>query len=114
MALPSPIACFIEATNKSDLEALVATFADDALINDQLREYKGSSAIRAWAETIIVSEKLTITVVDFLESYSNCVVVATIDGNFDKRGLPEPLVLTFYFTLDEHLIVQLIMLRNQI
>jgi hypothetical protein len=114
MALPSPIACFIDATNKSDLEGMVAAFADDALINDQFREYKGKSAIREWAETIILNERLTITVVDFEESHSNCVVIANIDGNFDKRGLPEPLVLSFYFTLDEHLIVQLIMLRNQI
>jgi len=37
--LPIPIAAYVLATNTFDLEALMATFADDALVNDQLCEY---------------------------------------------------------------------------
>jgi hypothetical protein len=36
-----------------------------------------------------------------------------IDGDFDERGLPEPLVLAFYFTPHDDQIVQLIILRNR-
>jgi hypothetical protein len=39
VALPPLIAAFVEATNSFDLEGLMATFADDALVNDQLRDY---------------------------------------------------------------------------
>ena len=38
---------------------------------------------------------------------------ANVDGNYDKRGLPDPLVLAFYFTAQSDLIVQLIILRNR-
>jgi hypothetical protein len=38
---------------------------------------------------------------------------ANVDGNYDKRGLPDPLVLAFYFTIQSDLIVQLIILRNR-
>jgi hypothetical protein len=33
-----------EATNSFDLEQLMATFAEDALVNDQLRDYWGKPA----------------------------------------------------------------------
>jgi hypothetical protein len=36
-----------------------------------------------------------------------------VDGLFDKRGLPDPLVLAFYFSSYDDKIVQLIILRNQ-
>jgi hypothetical protein len=36
-----------------------------------------------------------------------------VDGHYDKRGLPDPLVLAFYFTVQSDLIVQLIILRNR-
>ena len=37
--LPPVVAAYVEATNSFDLEGLLATFADDALVNDQLRDY---------------------------------------------------------------------------
>ena len=48
-----------------------------------------------------------------MSNHGNFVVTANVDGNFDKRGLPDPLVLAFYFTSDNELIVQLIILRNR-
>ena len=43
----------------------------------------------------------------------NFTVSANVDGNYDKRGLPDPLVLAFYFTVKSDLTVQLIILRNR-
>ncbi len=40
-------------------------------------------------------------------------VTANIDGNFDKTGLPDPLVLTFYFSISGDRIVQLIIVHNK-
>jgi hypothetical protein len=37
--LPRLVAAFVEATNSFDLDRLMVTFADDALVNDQLRDY---------------------------------------------------------------------------
>jgi hypothetical protein len=113
ISLPSLVAAFVEATNSFDLERLMVTFADDALVNDQLRDYWGKAAIRDWAERDIIGEKLTIAVTNIVRHYGNFVVTADIDGNFDKRGLPDPLVLAFYFTPRDDLIIQLIILRNR-
>jgi hypothetical protein len=48
-----------------------------------------------------------------VKHYENFIVIADIDGNFDKRGLPDTLVLAFYFTPHSEFIVQLIILRNR-
>ena len=111
--LPPLIAAFVEATNDLDLDRLMNTFSDDALVNDQLRDYWGKAAIRSWAERDIIGERLTITVTKIVSNRGNFVVTANVDGNFDKRGLPDPLVLAFYFTSRNELIVQLIILRNR-
>lgn len=111
-ALPPAVAAFITAINAFDLEGLMEAFAGDALVNDQLREFWGSTAIRDWAAREIIGDKVTLSVVKAVENYKNCIVIAHVDGTFDKRGLPEPLVLTFYFSADEDKVVQLIILRN--
>ena len=112
-ALPPLIAAYVAATNGFDLERLLAAFADNALVNDQLRDYWGKAAIREWAERDIIGEKLTMAVTKVVEHYGNFIVTANVDGDFDKRGLPDPLVLAFYFTPFGDRIVQLIILRNR-
>jgi hypothetical protein len=54
-----------------------------------------------------------VNVTEVIEHYGNFIVTANVDGSFDKRGLPEPLVLAFYFTPHDDRIVQLIILRNR-
>jgi hypothetical protein len=111
--LPPLVAAYVEATNSFDLERLMATFAEDALVNDQLRDYWGKSTIREWAKRDIIGERLTMNVTKVINHYGNFIVTANVDGNYDKRGLPDPLVLAFYFTPQSELIVQLIILRNR-
>jgi hypothetical protein len=110
---PSSVATYIRATNLCDLDALLATFVDDALVNDQLTDYWGKEAIAAWAARDIIGERLTLKVVKIVQHYGHSIVTAHVDGLFDKRGLPEPLVLVFYFSCYDNKIVQLIILRNQ-
>ena len=111
--LPPLISEFVGAANSFDLDRLMATFAHDALVNDQLRDYWGETAVRNWAERDIIGEKLSIAVTKVVSHYGNFIVTANVDGNFDKRGLPDPLALAFYFTPHNELIVQLIILRNR-
>ena len=113
VALPTLVAAYVEATNNFDLDRLMSTFAEDALVNDQLRDYWGKPAIREWAKRDIIGERLTMNVTKVIHHYDNFIVTANVDGNYDKRGLPDPLVLAFYFTAQSDLIVQLIILRNR-
>src|SRR5580692_10040402 len=111
--LPRPVAAYVAATNAFDLERLLAAFAEDALVNDQLRDYWGKAAIREWAKRDIIGERLTMSVTKVINHYGNFIVTANIDGNYDKRGLPDPLVLAFYLTARSDVVVQLIILRNR-
>jgi ketosteroid isomerase-like protein len=96
--LLSPVAAFVEATNNFDLEGLLAIFADDALVNDQLRDYWGKPAIREWAARDIIGQNLTMDVTNVIEHYGNLIITANVGGKFDMKGLPDPLVYAFYFT----------------
>jgi hypothetical protein len=111
--LPPPVAAYFRATNLSDLDALLETFVDDALVNDQLVDYWGKEAITAWAIHDIIGERLTLKVVKIVPHYGQSIVTAHVDGLFDKRGLPNPLVIAFYFSSCGDKLVQLIILRNQ-
>jgi len=113
VALPPLVAAYVEATNSFDLERLMSTFAEDALVNDQLRDYWGKPAIGEWARRDIIGERLTMKVTQVINHYGNFIVTANVDGDYDKRGLPDPLVLAFYFTPQSDSIVQLIILRNR-
>ena len=111
--LSPPVAAYVEATNSFNLEELLALFADDALVNDQLRDYWRKPAIREWAACDIICQSLTMDVTTVIEHYGNLIVTANVGGTFDMRGLPDPLVHAFYFTVHGDRIVQLIIVRNR-
>jgi hypothetical protein len=111
--LPPSVIAYIRATNLCDLDALLTTFVDDALVNDQLIDYWGKDAIAVWAARDIIGERLALDVVKIVQHYGHSIVTAHVDGLFDKRGLPDPLVLCFYFSSYDNKIAQLIILRNQ-
>jgi hypothetical protein len=112
-ALPPAVAAYVRATNSSDLEDLLATFADDAFVNDELRDHWGKQAIREWAAREIIGRRVTMYVLNVIEHYGHVIVTANINGDFDWRGLPDPLVLAFHFSASSGRIVQLIILHNQ-
>jgi ketosteroid isomerase-like protein len=111
-SLPAPVIAYIEATNTGDLDALTAVFADDALVNDQLHDYWGKAEIREWARRDIVAERFRMSVVKVVEHYGHIIVRAHVDGDYDKRGLPDPLVMAFYFSTFPDKIVQLFILHD--
>ena len=49
--LPPAIASFFEATNDSDRERFLASFTDDAVLDDWGHTYTGREAIAGWNET---------------------------------------------------------------
>src|ERR1700744_3143342 len=108
--LPEPVAAFVSAVNARNVAAVVDSFADRALVNDELQEYWGRQAIAEWASRQIVGQGLSIDVHRFVHNGYQTVVAGNVDGSFDKRGLPDPLVLTFYFSSSGGKLVQLLIL----
>jgi len=105
------LAEFIAAVNAFDEDAIVATFADDALVNDVHREFWGTEAIRRWVAREIVGDRVTIEVTDVLDHHGDTIVRGRYDGNYDKTDLPDELILTSYFTVRDGKIVTLIVSR---
>jgi len=106
--LPKPIVAFVNAMNMYDGDTLVAVFTEGALVNDQRREHQGKDAIRRWADKEIIGDKVTMYVTDAVAHAGGHAVTAKVTGSYDKTGLPDPLVLRFYFSLGEGGITQLI------
>jgi hypothetical protein len=102
----------ITAVNAFDEDAIVATFADDAFVNDAHREFWGSEAIRRWVAKEMVGDKVTIQVTEVIEHHGQTIVRGRYDGEFDKTSLPHELILTNYFTVRDDKIVSLIVIRN--
>lgn len=112
-APPQVVVDHVAACNSHDSKALLETFAADALVNDAGREFGDRGAIEAWVETEIVAPKVTMDVTEAIVRGQNAILRAKIDGEYDKTGLPEPLILTYHFNIADELIVQLIITHNK-
>jgi hypothetical protein len=107
------VAEYIRAVNAHDTDAIMATFAKDAYVNDNKRENTGSEAIQRWVEKEVVGDKLTIEVREVLDHYGDTIVRGAYDGEYDKTNLPKELILTSYFSVRDHKIVSLVIIFNQ-
>jgi hypothetical protein len=110
--LKGVLADHIAAVNAIDEDAIVATFADDALVNDAHREFLGIEAIRRWVAKEMVGDKVTLEVTEVIDHHGQTIVRGRYDGEYDKTNLPDELILTNYFTVRGGKIVSLIVIRN--
>ena len=112
VSLPPVVAGHIDAVNAHDEDAVVATFAADALVNDAHREFWGTEAIRRWVAREMTGDRVTIDVTEVIEHHGDTIVRGRYDGTFDKTNLPEELILASYFTVRGGKIASLIVIRN--
>jgi limonene-1,2-epoxide hydrolase len=110
--LDAVVADYFAAVNASDEDAIVATFADDALVNDVRREFWGKDAIRGWVRKEIVSDRVTVEPTEVIEHDGQTILRGRYDGEYDKTDLPDELILTHYFTVRNGRIVTLIIIHN--
>jgi len=103
----------ITAVNAFDTDAIVATFAEDAYVNDNRREIWGTEAIRAFMAKEFVGDHVTMEVREVLDHYGDIIVRARYDGTYDKANLPDELVMTSYFGISDNRIVSLAVIFNQ-
>jgi hypothetical protein len=111
--LSGVIAEHIAAVNAFDTDAIVATFAADAYVNDARREINGVDAIRRWVEKEMVGDGVTMEVRQVVDHYGDTIVRARYDGAYDKTNLPDDLVMSNYFSVRDGKIVSLAVVFNQ-
>ncbi len=71
------------------------------------------SRIRAWAAREIIGDHVTMKVVSQRLLGDHVALAAEVDGDFDKKGLPSPLVLAFYFSVSGGKISALVIVHNR-
>jgi ketosteroid isomerase-like protein len=106
------IAAHVAAINAFDTEAIAATFASDAFVNDNRRELWGADAITKWIAKELVGARVTMEITEVIEHGAMTVVRAKYDGNYDKSKLPPVLILTSYFTVADGKIQSLVIIHN--
>jgi len=111
--LPPVLAEHIAAVNAFDTDRIVATFAPDAFVNDNRREIWGAERIRAFMGNEFVGDRVTMDVREIIDHYGDIIVRAKYDGTYDKKNLPDELVMTSYFSLRDGKIVSLTVIFNQ-
>jgi hypothetical protein len=111
--LTGVVAEHIAAVNALDTDAVMATFAEDAYVNDARREFVGAEAIRRWVAKEMVGDKVRIEVREVIEHHGDTIVRGAYDGEFDKTNLPDEVVLSNYFSVRDGKIVSLVVIFNQ-
>src|SRR5258708_2211262 len=83
-SLPQVVADHVAAHNNHDPDALMATLAPDAMLNDAQREFVGHEAIRAWADKEIFGDNVTLATEVAYEQHGDIIARFRVDGDFDK------------------------------
>lgn len=104
---------YFRAVNAFDTDAIITTFAEDAYVNDVQREIVGLPAIRRWLEKEITGEHVTVAIREVVIHHGDPIVRGLYDGDYDKTGLPDEVILTSYFNIRDGKIASLIILFNK-
>src|ERR1700761_4557909 len=84
VALDTAIAPHIAAINSFDVDAIMATFAEDALVNDVAREFWGHERIRAFVSRELAGDHVTLEPVEAVDNAGMWCVRCRYQGDYDK------------------------------
>ena len=95
ITLPQTVATYIDAKNRHDTAAMIATFAPNAIVYDDGGTYRGTAAIAGWIAQTTGEYRVTVAVTGLTEQGREIAMTALVSGDFD--GSPAP--FTYLFTL---------------
>jgi hypothetical protein len=93
--LAEPLSEYFKAANAHDSDALIASFAPEAVVRDEGAEMHGLAAIRAWNENASQKYAASFSPLDVHQVDGTTVVTAQVAGNFDGS----PIELQFHFKI---------------
>lgn len=103
VVLPTPIAAYMVASARLDAVAILAAFADDAVVLDERQTHRGRGAIGAWIAAAAIANAAVPTPVAVARADDAFVVTAEVAGTFQGS----PIRLDFRFTLADDRITRL-------
>ena len=79
--IPTPVAKLLEAANANDVDAFLAAFVDEGVVDDWGREFVGKAAIRAWSDAEFIGLQVTLSVVGVIQDGEATTVTTDVGGN---------------------------------
>lgn len=95
MNLPKPIADYVEANARLDVDGMLKPFLKDAVFIDNGKHFEGQAAIRQLLEKEVIPVKAIFTPDTVVEEEGQVVVEGPAQGDFPGS----PLRFTYRFTL---------------
>jgi ketosteroid isomerase-like protein len=71
----------LDAANKNDLAAFLASFTDDGVVDDWGREFRGADRIKGWSDAEFIGKQVSLAVESVDERDGDVVVTAQVGGN---------------------------------
>jgi ketosteroid isomerase-like protein len=79
--LPPPVQAALDAANAGDLDAFLATFTPDGVVDDWGREFAGREAIAGWSDGEFIGRQVTLDVGGVETRGDDVTVAAEVGGN---------------------------------
>jgi hypothetical protein len=74
---------------------------------EQSQTFRGLAAIKAWSEKEIFIPLVTLEVIGVVVHGEETILTTKVDGNFDRTGLPDPVIINAAIQADGGRIVSL-------
>lgn len=94
-ALPKPVADYMAANARLDLNAMLQPFGPDAVVRDDGGEHRGHAELRTWIQDATIAARAIFTPDACREENAKVVVDGLTSGDFNGS----PLRFTLRFTL---------------
>jgi hypothetical protein len=87
---------YVQTINEHDPSAFNELFADNIVVDDAGRAFRGREAVRQWSDREIFGAAVSLEPIHVTERDGETVVTTKVDGNFDRTGLPEPVIINHH------------------
>jgi hypothetical protein len=105
--LPLPAAAYVQAVNHHDADGFMTLFTDRSTVDDNGRQFRGRKEIQAWSDREVFGASVTLEVLEVADRNGAIVVTTEVDGNFDRTGLPDPVVIDHHIVAEGRKIIVL-------
>src|ERR1700730_5231592 len=111
--LPQPIKAFLQATASRDRAALLAAFANDAVLVDMGKEHRGDEIPR-WMDSLYLGSNVRVPPLHTEERDGRTVLAVAVDGDYAALGVTEPFQLDWHIDLAGDRIARLRMVEEKL
>lgn len=79
--LDEPVKRAFDAANANDIDAFLASFTEDGVVDDWGREFRGAERIRGWSDNEFIGKQVSLTVKDIRKRDADTTVTVEVGGN---------------------------------